>query len=202
MTGAQLVESWLAEERTPFAGWDFSHIDGRAIEDPLPWSYLDIVRSRLMGARSLLDLGTGGGEVLSRLQDAFPPRVVAAEAYEPNVGVARGRLAPLGVDVVTYEADDKALALIEERWADKSNGRIQGNVGEILVRSDSQLVVNQVNGQWRVEDSKLIELSEEARDSLKKLGPVRLEWVPREENYAGLWLEGKLKPLSVERIRG
>ena len=63
-------------------------------------------------------------------------------------------------------------------------------------------MVNQVNGQWRVEDSKLIELSEEARDSLKKLGPVRLEWVPREENYAGLWLEGKLKPLSVERIRG
>ncbi len=101
-----------------------------------------------------------------------------------------------------YYALLKALALIEERWADKSNGRIQGNVGEILVRSDSQLVVNQVNGQWRVEDSKLIELSEEARDSLKKLGPVRLEWVPREENYAGLWLEGKLKPLSVERIRG
>jgi len=111
VTGAQLVESWLAEERTPFSGWDFSHIDGRAIEDPLPWSYLDIVRSRLMGARSLLDLGTAGGEVLSRLQDAFPPRVVATEAYEPNVGVARGRLAPLGVDVVTYEADDNGAVL-------------------------------------------------------------------------------------------
>jgi ribonuclease HI len=96
----------------------------------------------------------------------------------------------------------KALALIEERWADKTTGGIQGNVGEILIRSDSQLVVNQVNGAWRVEDSKLIELSEEAKYSIGKIGSVRLEWVPREENYAGLWLEGKLKPFSIERMRG
>jgi len=63
-------------------------------------------------------------------------------------------------------------------------------------------VVNQVNGQWRVEDSKLIELSEKARDSIRELGNIRLEWVPREQNYAGLWLEGKLSPLSTERMRG
>jgi hypothetical protein len=62
-------------------------------------------------------------------------------------------------------------------------------------------VVNQVGGEWRVEDPKLIELTSKARDSIMKLGSVRLEWVPREENYAGLWLEGKLKPSSVERMR-
>jgi ribonuclease HI len=73
-------------------------------------------------------------------------------------------------------------------------------MGEALVRSDSKLVVNQVNGEWRVEDEKLIELSEKARDLIKDLGSIRLEWVPREENLAGLWLEGKLKPFSVERI--
>ena len=101
-----------------------------------------------------------------------------------------------------YHALLKALSLAAERWADKTTGKLVGGVGEILIRSDSQLVVNQVNGEWRVEDSKLIELSERARDSVKTLGSVRLEWVPREENYAGLWLEGKLKPLSIERIRG
>jgi hypothetical protein len=62
-------------------------------------------------------------------------------------------------------------------------------------------VVNQVGGEWKVEDSKLIELTSKARDSIMKLGSVRLEWVPREENLAGLWLEGKLKPSSVERMR-
>jgi ribonuclease HI len=73
---------------------------------------------------------------------------------------------------------------------------------ELIVRSDSKLVVNQVNGEWRVEDEKLIDLSEKARDLIKNIGSVRLEWVPREENLAGLWLEGKLKPFSVERISG
>jgi SAM-dependent methyltransferase len=111
VTGQPLLESWLAEERTPFSGWDFAHLDGRAVEDPLPWSYLDIVRSRLVGARSLLDLGTGGGEVLSELRDSFPSRVVATEAYAPNVAVARQRLGPLGVDVVPYEADDNGALL-------------------------------------------------------------------------------------------
>ena len=101
-----------------------------------------------------------------------------------------------------YYALLKALALAAEQWADKATGKVPGGVGGILIRSDSQLVVNQVNGEWRVEDSKLIELSEEARDSIRTLESVRLEWVPREENYAGLWLEGKLKPLSIERLHG
>ncbi len=94
------------------------------------------------------------------------------------------------------------MTLAEERWTDKTTGKVLDGVGEILIRSDSQLVVNQVNGAWRVEDSKLLELSEKARESVKNLGNVRLEWVPREENYAGLWLEGKLKPSSIERIHG
>jgi ribonuclease HI len=101
-----------------------------------------------------------------------------------------------------YYALLKALDIIAEKWADKTTGEIQSVAGEVLVRSDSQLVVNQVNGEWRVEDSKLIELSEKARESMEKLGSVRLEWVPREQNYAGLWLEGKVKPLSIERVRG
>src|SRR3989442_5975917 len=101
-----------------------------------------------------------------------------------------------------YYALLKALAMIAEKWADKTTGRIQSGFGQILIRSDSQLVVYQVSGEWRVEDSKLIELREKTRDSIEKIGSGRLQGVPREENYAGLWLEGKLKPFSIERIRG
>jgi len=99
-----------------------------------------------------------------------------------------------------YHALLEALALIARRWTDNSTGRISDKIGEVLIRSDSKLVVSQVKGEWRVDDSKLIELNSKARNSIGKLGYVRLEWVPREENYAGLWLEGKLKPLSVEKI--
>jgi SAM-dependent methyltransferase len=53
-----------------------------------------------------VDLGTGGGERLSRLADAFPGRMFATEAYPPNFEIARARLEPLGVTVVPYESAD------------------------------------------------------------------------------------------------
>lgn len=47
-------------------------------------------------------MGTGGGEFLSSLKP-FPKKVIATEAYEPNVKVAQERLIPLGIDVVPIE---------------------------------------------------------------------------------------------------
>ena len=37
------------------------------VEAPLPWDYLVEVLGRLNGVSALLDLGTGGGEVLSQI---------------------------------------------------------------------------------------------------------------------------------------
>ncbi|HEX9496538.1 MAG TPA: class I SAM-dependent methyltransferase [Candidatus Limnocylindria bacterium] len=51
-------------------------------------------------------MGTGGGERLSRLADAFPARMFATEAYPPNLEIARASLEPLGVTVVPYESAD------------------------------------------------------------------------------------------------
>ena len=149
------------------------------------------------------------GQSQGNEQNSLPrkARIAIAYAESPNTidpGKFRIYWQPIG-DRTNNEAEYyallKALALIAGRWAEKTTGKVASGVGEVLIRSDSKLVVNQVSGEWRVEDSKLIELSEKARDSIKKLGSVRLEWVPREENHAGLWLEGKLKPLVVERIR-
>jgi SAM-dependent methyltransferase len=106
-----LIDDWRAEEREPFTGWDFGHLAGRLIEDEPPWSYIDLARQWMRGVSSVLDLGTGGGEVLSALSDAFPKRVVAAEAYPPNVLVAGARLAPLGVTVVPYDATETSAWL-------------------------------------------------------------------------------------------
>ena len=150
------------------------------------------------------------GQSQGNEQNSLPRNAKIAVAYAESSDTAgTGKVKiywqPIG-DRTNNEAEYyallKALALAAERWGDKTTGRAVTGIGEILIRSDSQLVVNQVNGIWRVEDEKLIELSEKAKDSIKNLGSVRLEWVPREENYAGLWLEGKLKPFSVERIRG
>jgi SAM-dependent methyltransferase len=86
-------------DRQPFSGWDFSYLTGRLISEDTSWSYRDLVGARLSGVPAVLDIGTGGGEILASLQP-LPPRTVATEAYPPNVEVARARLTPLGVEVV------------------------------------------------------------------------------------------------------
>lgn len=108
MRDHELVASWRSEEATPFSGWDFSRIASRFTEEKPPWSYAEIARELLKRAKSALDLGTGGGEVLSSMRDAFPDLVVATEGYAQNVPIARSRLAPLGVHVVACGIDDQA----------------------------------------------------------------------------------------------
>jgi len=144
------------------------------------------------------------GQSQGNEQNSLPRKAKIAIAYAESDAVDHGKFRiywqPIG-DRTNNEAEYYALLKALELIPEKATGKVQGDIGAALVRSDSKLVVNQVNGEWRVEDEKLIELSEKARELIKNLGSVRLEWVPREENYAGLWLEGKLKPFSVERLR-
>ena len=85
-----------AEER-PLYGWDLTY-DGR-MRHAAPWDFEAIVDEHLGRSPNLLDMGTGGGEWLSRRP--FPKgRTIATEGWPPNVPVARARLAPLGAEVV------------------------------------------------------------------------------------------------------
>lgn len=90
----------------PFSGWDFSHITDtdRVRADLLSWSYGSMAKQLIRSATSMLDMGTGGGEYLSRLRP-LPPSVFATEGYKPNVAIAQKRLEPLGVKVVAIDDD-------------------------------------------------------------------------------------------------
>lgn len=102
MAKASFEDLLVDADRAPFEGWDFSSLESRMIEDPLSWDYIAQVRRRLTGVASMLDLGTGGGELLSQLS-RFPKLTVATEAYAPNVIVAARRLNPLGARVIAVE---------------------------------------------------------------------------------------------------
>ena len=84
----------------PVTGWEFAWLNGRAVGSEPAWSYPELARSLLRRAGSLLDLDTGGGELLADLAP-LPPHTVAVESWTPNVPVARDRLTPLGVTLVT-----------------------------------------------------------------------------------------------------
>jgi SAM-dependent methyltransferase len=102
MAQAGFDELIAAAERERFEGWDFSRIAGRMIEAAPPFDYLAAVRRRLSGAERMLDLGTGGGEVLSELAP-FRATTIASEAWPPNAILAARRVGPLGASVVLVE---------------------------------------------------------------------------------------------------
>lgn len=101
-----LYDQWKKEEQVPFVGWDFSYLKGRGLDEKPSWDYKKIARKLLDNSTSVLDMGTGGGEVFASLTP-FPKQAIATEGYKPNVEVARKRLEPLGVQVVEVDESGK-----------------------------------------------------------------------------------------------
>ena len=86
------LDRLLAEaERQPFVGWDFSWLGERRQVRPVGWDFRALVSEQAGNSPDLLDMGTGGGEWLSRLT-VRAPRTVAIEGWAPNVPVAARRL--------------------------------------------------------------------------------------------------------------
>lgn len=98
MNAPTQLEQWTRDAAAPFEGWDFAYLGGRMTGAEPPWDYLALARAAVSGSHDILDVATGGGEILSTL-GPFPGRVRATEGYVPNVAIARRRLAPLGIEV-------------------------------------------------------------------------------------------------------
>ncbi|MFF4686017.1 methyltransferase domain-containing protein [Streptomyces sp. NPDC001307] len=96
----------------PTEGWDFSWFAGRASEERPSWGYAVSAGERLARAEAVLDIQTGGGEVLDfalgRAEPARPVLAAATESWPPNVAKATALLRPRGV-VVAAAADDAPL---------------------------------------------------------------------------------------------
>lgn len=57
-----------------------------------------------------------------------------------------------------------------------------GLEGDILVKSDSKLLVGQMDGTWKVKGGVYVSKLKEAKELLREFGFVRFEWIPREKN--------------------
>jgi SAM-dependent methyltransferase len=97
-TFEELVAEGASE---PVAGWDFSWLAGRATEERPAWGYSGLLADAIGAAGAVLDIQTGGAEVLADAIRAAgirppPPVLAATESWPPNAALARQRLAPLG----------------------------------------------------------------------------------------------------------
>ncbi|UVI30428.1 methyltransferase domain-containing protein [Paenibacillus spongiae] len=145
----------ISSAQHDFSGWDFAYITGtgRMGSQLLSWSYGSMAIPLVRKAKSMLDMGTGGGEFLSML-GPLPECVFATEGYLPNVPIARHRLEPLGVKVVQIEDDfdlpfdDDQFDLIlnqHESYSPTEVRRIISDDGIFLTQQSGGLDCREIN---------------------------------------------------------
>jgi SAM-dependent methyltransferase len=151
MDQAELLETWRREEVQPFAGWDFSYLDGRMIEEEPPWDYLARAAALMQRANAVVDLDTGGGERFLTLRPHWPAKVVVTEEYPPNFALVTERLAPLGVQVLSVRiTDDDPLPFAGGEFDLVLNRHSAFNAAEIarVLAPGGVFLTQQVHGLW------------------------------------------------------
>lgn len=97
------------ERARRFTGWDFSEMRQTPLGPSPPWDYEALAREHAASASAVADLGTGGGEVFSRIIAGIRARLVATEEWHVNAPIARDRLRPFRVDVVRARVDKSEI---------------------------------------------------------------------------------------------
>lgn len=190
-----LREEWLREEREPFTGWDFSHIEGRYLSEGLPWDYRGAVQVYLRDYHDLLDLGTGAGEFLLTLGHP-PEKTGVTEGYAPNLLLCRERLEPLGV---TVRAAGPAWDI---PYGDESFDAVINRHGEYdpeevyrVLRPRGLFITQQVGGQHHRDLSRhLID------DFVPPFPQLTLENCKREAEAAGFDIPAEGEHFPMERF--
>ena len=53
---------------------------------------------------------------------------------------------------------------------------------QIIVRGDSSLVINQINGKFKVKAKRILELNKRAKDLIQQFRNLKFDWVDRSQN--------------------
>jgi ribonuclease HI len=56
------------------------------------------------------------------------------------------------------------------------------NDQKIIIRGDSQLVINQIKGKYKVRAVKIIPLYQKVKSIISKFKDIKIEWIPRDKN--------------------
>ena len=111
-------------------------------------------------------------------------------------GGARGNPGPAAAGAVIFDGENRTehKAYLGERqtnnWAEYEAvilalGRaleMQLISRDLEFRLDSQLVVEQLKGNWKIKEPELMKQAQKVRDLLKNFGAVSFAYVPRAEN--------------------
>ncbi len=141
----KIVSQWKKDECAPFEGWNFSHLKRRVTEEKPPWNYVKTAKKLAKGCLCVLDIDTGGGEVLSKIISRRH-KCYAIEGYTTNVRVARKNLKRLGVNVI-YANSSRTFPFNDETFDCVLNRHGAINAKEIyrVLKKDGVFFTQQVD---------------------------------------------------------
>jgi ribonuclease HI len=109
---------------------------------------------------------------------------------------------PIGIKT-NNEAEYRAVIDAIEYWVLEMDHPV--TFDHLVVRSDSQLIVNQINGWWKVKNDRLAEYHKRALfliDIVNKAdGKIDIEWIPRERNEQADILSKAAAGLAEDEVR-
>jgi ribonuclease HI len=110
-------------------------------------------------------------------------------------GGARGNPGPAGIGAILFDADGNVIGELAEGIGAATNNvaeytallegldlALRKGVTDVDVYLDSQLVVSQVKGEWKIKNERLRALAAKAQSLLSKFDTAALHHVPREKN--------------------
>ncbi len=110
-------------------------------------------------------------------------------------GAARGNPGPAAIGIVLADARGTVIAERGEALGQTTNNvaeyhaLLRGlklaaghHADELEIRADSELLVRQLKGEYRVKDDKLKPLYAQAQRALKRFTRVEIRQIPREQN--------------------
>ena len=110
-------------------------------------------------------------------------------------GAARGNPGPASIGVTIKDAQGKLIASISQRIGTKTNNQaeymaiitalekaISMGVRQVDLYSDSELVVRQINGRYRVKKDTLKPLYQRAKQLQNSLEGFTITHIPRQQN--------------------
>lgn len=95
--------------------------------------------------------------------------------YEGHRKLAEGQ-GLAGTDVTNNYAEYTALVMALMKLKELNAS------GDIVIRSDSQLLVGQMSKGWAIKGGGYLSKLKEARELIKEFSSIRFEWIPREQN--------------------
>ncbi|EZQ03109.1 MULTISPECIES: ribonuclease HI [Acidianus] len=132
-----------------------------------------------------------------------------------------GGIATYGYVIFIDNKQIEGYGLAAEPWSKDSTNNVAEYMGiyclltkllelgikSAIIRGDSQLVIRQINGEYRVKSQRIYQIYKKVIDIVKSMDYIKFQWVPRTENSIAdeltrkayeLAIKGKIKKIGCE----